>query len=153
MYTKQEAAQIRQEFWTVFGQYMAPILSEEGEKVSWVNYKTGEKDISFRMQADNKKASVAIILTQKDPEIQQIYYEQFVQLKNIFVETVENDWQWRLHTEDDYGRVVSAISTEKEAISIFKKEDWPELISFFKSNIKALDSFWSQAKYGFESLR
>ncbi|HEV7333568.1 MAG TPA: DUF4268 domain-containing protein [Flavisolibacter sp.] len=153
MYSKQEAAQLRQEFWTVFGQYMAPLLSAEGEKINWVNYKTGEKDIAFRMQADIKKATVIILLTHKDQEIQQIYFEQFQQLENIFLSSVGNDWQWQLHTHDDYGRTVSTIFIGKEGLSIFRKEDWPALISFFKENIIALDRFWSQVRYGFESLR
>ena len=153
MYSKQEAAQLRQEFWTIFGQYMAPVLSEEGEKINWINYRTGEKDISFRMQADNKKAIVAIMLMQKDQEIQQLYFEQFQQLENVFSSSVGNDWHWKLHTHDYDGRIVSMISKEKESLSIFKKENWPHLISFFKANIIALDRFWSQVKYGFESLR
>ena len=153
MYSKQETAQLRQEFWTVFGQYMTPVLSAEGEKTNWVNYKTGEKAISFRMQADNKKATVAIELTHKDKEIQQLFFEQFEQLKNIFTEIVGDTWRWRLHTSDEYGRTVSRIETEKEGVSIFKKEDWPTLISFFKASMMALDEFWSQVKYGFESLR
>jgi hypothetical protein len=40
MYPRNEAAQLKKEFWTVFGQYMAPVLSSEGEKISWGNYKT-----------------------------------------------------------------------------------------------------------------
>ncbi|RYZ23162.1 MAG: DUF4268 domain-containing protein, partial [Chitinophagaceae bacterium] len=36
---------------------------------------------------------------------------------------------------------------------IFRREDWPELISFFKPRIVALDAFWSEAKYFFEALR
>lgn len=153
MYSKQEAAQLRQEFWTAYGQYMAPILSAEGEKINWTNYRTGEKDISFRMEADNKKASIAIVLTHKDPEIQQIFFEQFQQLKNIFVLSVAEDWNWHLHTYDSFGRTVSLIYTEKVGRSIFKKQDWPELISFFKKNMMALDRFWSEVKYGFEGLR
>lgn len=153
MYSKQEATQIKQEFWTVFGQYMAPVLSEEGEKISWINYKTGEKDISFRMQADNKMASVAVFLTHKDPGMQQLYFEQFAHFKTLFQSIAGNDWKWQLHAEDDYGREVSVIIAEKDGLSIFKKEDWPALITFLKTNIIALDAFWSQVKYGFESLR
>jgi hypothetical protein len=153
MYSKQEAVQLKQEFWTAFGQYMAPVLSAEGEKINWVNYKTGEKNIQFRMQADNKVASVAIELSHKDEGIQQLYFEQFGQLKAIFHNTVGSDWVWRQLAMDEHGRTVSRIFTEKQGVSIFKKEDWPELISFFKKRIKALDEFWSQVKYSFESLR
>jgi len=153
MYTKQEAAQLKKEFWTAFGQYMTPVLSAEGEKISWVNYKTGQKNIAFKMEADNKKATVAIELSHADTGIQQLYYEQFLQLKNIFESTVEGEWNWHLHTNDEYGKVVSRISTELPGVSVFKKQDWPALISFFKTNIMALDEFWSNVKYSFEMLR
>jgi hypothetical protein len=40
-----------------------------------------------------------------------------------------------------------------EGVSIFNKEDWPKLISFFKPRIVALDEFWNMVKYSFESLK
>ena len=153
MYSKQEATQLKKEFWTAFGQYMTPVLSAEGEKISWVNYKTGEKNIAFRLEADNKKATVAIELSHPDTGIQQLYYEQFLQLKKIFEGSVGEGWNWQLHTSDEWGKTVSRIYTELQQVSVFKKEDWPQLISFFKTNIIALDDFWSNVKYSFESLR
>ena len=153
MYSKQEASQLRKEFWTAFGQYMTPVLSAEGEKISWVNYKTGEKNISFKLEADTKKATVAIELSHADTGIQQLYYEQFLQMKKIFESMVDGEWTWQLHTVDDYGKVVSRITAELPAVSVFKKEDWPQLISFFKSKIMELDEFWSNVKYSFELLR
>ena len=63
---------------------MSPVLLAEGEKVNWINYKTGEKNISFRMHAENKNAIIAIELNHKDKEIQQLYFEQFLQFKNLF---------------------------------------------------------------------
>ena len=153
MYSKQEASRLRHEFWTTFGQYMSPILSAEGEKINWINYKTGEKNIAFRMHADNKTAIIAIELNHKDKDIQQIYFEQFLQFKNTLDDAVQEELTWQLHTHDEHGKTVSRIFKEKTGASIFQKQDWPELISFFKPRIIALDEFWSQVKYGFESLR
>ena len=153
MYSRQEASQLRQEFWTTFGQYMNPILSTEGEKINWINYKTGEKNISFRMHADNKKAIIAIELNHKDKDIQQIYFEQFHQFKNLFEDAVNEEWNWQLHWFDEHGKLISRIYKETTGLSIFQKQDWPDLISFFKLRIIALDEFWSQVKYTFESLR
>ncbi|MBO9682831.1 MAG: DUF4268 domain-containing protein [Flavisolibacter sp.] len=153
MYSKQEASQLRQEFWTTFGQYLSPILSAEGEKINWINYKTGEKNISFRMHADNRKAIISVELTHKDGEIQQIYFEQFVQFKNLFDDAMNEEWNWQLHTYDEHGKLISKIFKEKTDVSIFQKGNWPELISFFKPRIIALDEFWSQVKYSFEMLR
>ena len=153
MYTKEQASQLRQAFWTAFGQYMTPVLSADGEKVAWLNYKTGEKGIYFKMQADNKKASIGIELTHSDAGIQQLYFEQWEQLKTLLHHTLQEEWTWKLHTHDENGKLVSRIYKELPAVSIFKKEDWPSLISFFKPRIIALDEFWSTAKYTFETLR
>jgi len=153
MYSKQEASQLRQQFWTTFGQYMNPILSAEGEEINWINYKTGEKNISFRMHADNKKAIISIELNYKDKDIQQIYFEQLLQFRNLFNDAVNEEWNWQLHAHDEHGKIISRIFKEKTGVSIFQKQDWPELISFFKPRIIALDEFWSQIKYAFESLR
>ena len=153
MYSKDEAAQLKQAFWTALGQYLAPVLSAEGEKVNWINYKTGEKGIQFKLQADNKKASISIEINHADEGIQQLYFEQFEQLKNMLHSSLGEEWTWVLYTTNGWGKKVSRIYTEIEAVSIFKKEDWPTLISFFKPRLIALDNFWSSAKYAFEALR
>ena len=153
MYSKQEASQLRQEFWTAFGKYMSPVLSAEGEKMNWLNYKTGEKNIYFRMNADNKKASIGIELTHKDEDIQVLFFVQFQTLKALLRLSLKEEWIWKLHTKDELGKTMSFIYTEIENVSIFKREDWSQLISFFKPRIIVLDQFWSTAKYSFEAMR
>lgn len=153
MYSKQEASQLRQEFWTAFGQYMLPVLSSEGMKISWTNYKTGEKNIYFRMNVDNKTASVAIEITHKDKGLQEIYFEQFLQLKSLLHNALNEEWEWQKFVQDDNGNTISRIYTEIKNVNLFNKNDWPQLISFFKKNMIALDEFWDNAKDVFEALR
>jgi len=153
MYSKQQASELRQAFWTAFGHYMQPIPSAEGEKVNWVNYKTGEKNIYFRMNTSNRSASITIDLTHADLDIQELYFEQFVQLKTLLHDALGEEWTWKLHDTDEYGKITSKIYKEINDVSVFNQSDWPTLISFFKPRIIALDEFWSSAKYGFEQLR
>ncbi len=150
MYTKDQASQLKQAFWTAFGQYMGPVLSAEGLRTNWINYKTGVKHIFFRMQADNKTASIAIEIAHPDPELQQLYFEQFETFKTMLHSALGEEWQWNLHTADDYGKSISRIYTEISPVSIFQQQDWPILISFFKPRIIALDEFWSDVKVAFE---
>jgi hypothetical protein len=153
MYSQQEASQLRQEFWTAFGQYMTPVLSAEGTKTNWVNYKTGEKHLYFRMHAGRKDATISIELTHPDADVQQMYFEQFEQLREILHAALGEEWNWAMHVTDEYGKLVSKIYADIEGVSVFRKEDWPALISFFKPRIIALDEFWSSARYTFETLR
>ncbi|MDB5192384.1 MAG: hypothetical protein JWQ96_1947 [Segetibacter sp.] len=152
MYSRQEVSQLKQEFWTIFGQYMLPIPSAEGEKINWVNYKTGKKDIYFKMHTDNRFVHIAIEIAHKDLEIQQLYFEHLQQLSSMFNNSLNEEWEWKLHLTDETGRVVSRVYKELKGVSVINKKDWPALISFFKPRIIALDEFWSSAKYGFEAL-
>jgi hypothetical protein len=150
MYSKDQATELKQAFWTAFGQYMRPVLSADGLRINWINYKTGVKHIYFKMQADNKLASISIDITHPDTELQELFLEQFATYKTLLNSTLGEEWEWQLHVVDQYGKIVSRIYTELQPVSIFKQEDWPKLISFFKPRMIALDEFWSTAKYAFE---
>ena len=152
MYSRQEASQLRQQFWTAFGQYMSPVLSADGEKVNWINYKTGIRGIAFRMDADTERATIAIEISGKDPNLQQRYFQQFQQLSSLLYEALGDSWNEQPYQQDAYGNTTSRIYTQLQNISIFRREDWPQLISFFKPRIIALDAFWSTARYVFEAL-
>ena len=153
MYSKDEASQLKQEFWTTFGQYISPQLSAEGLKINWVNYKTGIKHLYFKMEASKRSAFIAIEIMHPDAGIQELFFEQFKELKNILHSALNEDWDWQLHTADDSGKTISRIVRHLYGVSIFNKNDWPALISFFKPRIIALDEFWSDAKYAFDALK
>jgi hypothetical protein len=153
MYSKAEVSQLRQAFWTAFGQYMAPIKSFDGWPVSWVNYKTGVKGVQFRMQADNRHATIAIEITQADAGIRELFYEQFLELRTMLHETLGETWTWEPNTANDYGQPLSRIYAELAPANLFNRDDWPALISFFKPRLIALDEFWSGAQYAFDDLR
>ena len=153
MYSKDEASQLKQTFWTTFGQYISPQLSAEGLRVNWVNYKTGIKYVYFRMVAGKKSASIAIEIAHPDAGIQELFFEQFLELKNILHSALNEEWEWQLHHMDEEGKTTSRIIRQLYSVSIFNKNDWPSLISFFKPRIIALDEFWSDAKYAFDALK
>jgi hypothetical protein len=153
MYSKHEAAVLKQEFWTTFGLYMNPVLSSDGEKINWVNYKTGEKYIRFKMHADSRSAFIGIVLIHRDSGVRELYFDQLLEVKNIMESIIPGPWQWLLHSQDENGQPISIVYDEIEGVSIYKKEDWPMLISFFKPRIVALDEFWSMVKYSFEALK
>lgn len=153
MYTKVEASLLRQAFWTTFGQYMQPVPSAEGGPVNWVNYKTGIKNLYFRMQADSRQASIGIELTMPDAGIRELFFEQFRELRTLLHETLGEEWTWELEAADANGLPLTRIYRELRPANIFDRESWPALISFFKPRIMALDAFWTDAQYTFEALK
>jgi hypothetical protein len=152
MYTKQQASELKQAFWTAFGQYMSPVLSAEGEKWLWLFLFWGFFHLFFKMDANNERAQIGIEITHPDNEMQQLYFGHFVHLKKLFQNSMGEEWTWQLHTTNEFGKTISRIFTTLGEVSIFKKDDWPKLITFYKQRMIALDEFWSSAKYGFEDL-
>ena len=152
MYTKEQTSQLRQAFWTTFGQYMSPVPSAEGLKINWPNYKTGLKNVYFRMRAEKKSASIAIEITHPDPELRELFFEQFLELKTYLHELMQEEWEWEVHATSEAGESISRIYREVSPVNVFDKEDWPALISFFKPRLIALDEFWSNAQYSFDGL-
>ncbi|RZL48266.1 MAG: DUF4268 domain-containing protein [Pedobacter sp.] len=152
MYSKEEASKLRQQFWITFGKYMKPIPSAEGLPINWVNYKTGVKNVFFRMNAEQKSASISIDITHADEATRKLFFDQFLAFKNLFSDAVNEDWNWELTAVNEYGIPLSQISKTVYDLSIFNQQNWPALITFLKPRIIALDQFWTDVKPIFEAL-
>ncbi len=152
MYSRQEKSKLQQEFWTALGKYLSPIPSAEGLKINWINYKTGVKGVRFFMDTDGKKARIGIKLIHDDIEIQQLFFEEFKKLSKQLFEHLEEEWIWLLHTSDENAATISIIYMEHQCVNVYEQAHWPQIISFLKPRMIALDAFWCNWKYGFEEL-
>ncbi len=153
MYNRQEASRLREEFWTAFGKYMSPVPSSEEIKINWINYRTTFKDVYFRMEADQKSAMISIALEHNDENIRTMYFQQFLEFKTLLHDTLEEEWEWQAHVSITDTKTISRISKSLVGVSVYQREYWPDLISFFKPRMIALDRFWEDARYSFEALR
>lgn len=151
MYDKHEAAKIRQQFWITFGKYMKPVLSAEGLPVNWINYKTGVRHIRFRMDAAQQEAHIAIELIHPDEGERALCFDQLKALQSLFFSIVGTDWDWQPSIANEYGISLSRIISSLQGVSIYDQDKWPELISFLKPRIIALDHFWTEVKPAFEA--
>ena len=149
MYTNHESSLRASEFWTVFGKYMAPVLSAEGKKTQWLNYATGVKNLFFRMKAIGGVASISIELVDRDITQQQFYFHQLERQKSFLHHILEEEWIWTGSQKAGTGSTAN-VSKTMTGVSIDRREDWPMLITFFKPRIIALDQFWCLAKEAFQ---
>lgn len=141
MFTKEEASASRQKFWTSFGKYMSPIPGAEGSKVNWINYKTGVKQINFKMISEAKFAAIAVEISGEE-SMRLLLLKLFTTLgfqllPDIFYED---------HFINEHEKEISMISSRLDEVSIFRESDWPAIISFYKENILLFDAFWAEHK-------
>ena len=152
MYSRAETSRIRTEFWIAFGQYMKPVPNAQGRKINWPNYKTGVKDIYFRMRAERDFASIGIELGHADTELQELFFDQFGQMKGLFQASIGEEWDWKLHAKNEFGQTISKIEKVLPQVNVMEQDQWPTIISFLKPRIIGLDEFWDTVKPGFEDF-
>ena len=132
MFSKEEALQIKKDFWIKF--------AEEYPR-KWLLYNTKIKDVSFKFYVDNKKAQVLLDIESKDEEKRKIYYEKIESLKNILLEDYLDDVIFERNFFLENGKLISRVWVEKLGISINNKNSWPEIFDFFAEKWMLLKAF------------
>ncbi|MBX2938785.1 MAG: DUF4268 domain-containing protein [Ferruginibacter sp.] len=141
MYTKEEAARLRSEFWTTFGKYMQPVPSASGERVHWVNYKTGVKKIRFVLDVENNQATVSVLLLETQPHVRDTMFEVLQKMMADMNSQSEVEWLadksfWKNEV------CLMRLFTFLPNVNIYNKDHWPQMITFFKSGMIDLDTAW-----------
>ena len=133
MFSKEEALQIKKDFWIAF--------AEEYPR-KWLLYNTKIKDVTFKFYIDNKKAQVLLDIEPKDEEKRKIYYEKVESLKTILLEDYLDDVIFERNFYLETGKVISRVWVEKTGISINSKNTWPEIFAFFSEKMDAFERFF-----------
>ena len=133
MFSKEEALQIKKDFWIAFA-------AEYPRK--WLLYNTKIKDVTFKFYVDNKKAQVLLDIEPKDENKRIIYYEKVESLKNILLEEYLPDAIFERNFYLQNGKILSRVWVEKEGISINNKNTWPEVFKFFIEKMDAFERFF-----------
>ena len=151
MYSKQEESFLRKQFWTSFGQYLAPMLSAGGSKINWINYKTGIRFINFKMDATKDQAYIGIEISHNNIATQASYFNHFITLRQDIENAVAEKWLWEEAVEKS-GKNINRISKTLNNVNIYRQTDWPQIISFLKTRIISLDHFWNDHNDIFEMI-
>ena len=128
MFSKQEAQQLKKDFWIAFGKSFPR---------KWLLYDTKIKDFSFKFYADNKKAEVSIDIEMKDELFRNAYYEKIWSLESILEDEIGAFSKDEFYVLEN-GKVISRIWVEKNGVSIFNKQTWPDIFEFF---VEKMDAF------------
>ncbi len=132
MFSKEESARLRKEFWTNYGKSFPK---------KWLRYNTKIKDLSLKFHADRKKAAVMIDLEMKDSLFREAYFDKFLSLKKLFMDEIPHlifDPEYQLEN----GKLISRIYIELPGVSIHDKNSWPLIYAFFNENMEKLEKLF-----------
>lgn len=133
MYSKEEALQIKKDFWIAFA-------AEYPRK--WLLYNTKIKDVTFKFYVDNKKAQVLLDIEPKDENKRKVYYEKVESLKKMLLEDYLEDAIFERDFYLENGKIISRVWVEKSGISINNKNYWNAVFEFFNEKMDAFERFF-----------
>ena len=132
MFSKEEAANLKKEFWTAFGKSFPK---------KWLLYDTKIKDFSFKFYADNKKAEVSLNIEMQDEVFRNAYFEKIQSLENLWREEIP-ELIFDKHFTLDNGKKISKIWVEKLDVSLFNKNSWRDIFEFFVENMEKMEALF-----------
>ena len=143
MYSKEEAAKIRREFWISFDHYSRKFL---GPTRKWIRYNTKIKDLSLKFDANRNCAKVILAIENNSEDIR---FDRFVFLKNyeaVFEEFIDHSWIWDEEYTLDNGKKICAIYKQLNGVNIYRKSDWTTIFEFFVTNMILLEKAFDEIK-------
>lgn len=134
MFSKEESAQLRKEFWTSFGKSFPK---------KWVLYNTKIKGLSFKFYADRKKALVCLDIEHPEDIANELLYDQLLSLKKIietdFLSNIIFDNNFELNNRKIIRRIYVPFNKK---FSIYNKETWRDCYEFFVEAMSQFELFF-----------
>ena len=133
MFSKEEAAQLRKQFWTSFGKSFPR---------KWLLYNTKIKGLSFKFVADRKKSLVCLDIENSDEMVNLLYFDQLLSLK-VLLETELPQVIFNDEYELENGKKIHRIYVPcDEKFSIYNKNTWRDCFEFFVEIMPKFELFF-----------
>ena len=133
MFSKEESARLRKEFWTSFGKSFPR---------KWLLYNTKIKEFAFEFLADRKKAMVCFDIENPDELTNLMYYNQMLSLKSLLENEIpevifDNNY------ELENGKVIHRIYIpHQQKFSIYNKNSWRDCYEFLYETMSKFELFF-----------
>lgn len=133
MFSKDEAAKLRKEFWTSFGKSFPR---------KWLLYNTKIKGFAFKFVADRKKAMVCLDIEHPEEIANELLFDQMISLK-VLLETeipeVIFDNAYELESGKIIHRIYVPLATK---FSIYNKNSWRDCYEFYVDKMSKFELFF-----------
>ncbi|MDP5091884.1 MAG: DUF4268 domain-containing protein [Polaribacter sp.] len=133
MFSKEEAALLRKEFWTSFGKSFPR---------KWLLYNTKIKGVALKFVADKKEAMICLDIEHTDELMNLLYYDQLLSLKSL-LEAELPEVIYNNAYELENGKIIHRIYVPfEEKFNIHNKNTWRACYEFFVEKMSKLEAFF-----------
>jgi len=133
MFSKEESAQLRKEFWTSFGKSFPK---------KWLLYNTKIKGLSFKFVGDRKKAMVCLDIENPEELVNLLYFDKMISLKSL----LENELPEVIFNNEyelESGKKIHRIYVPFEGkFSVYNKNTWRDCFEFYMETMPKFETFF-----------
>lgn len=144
MYTREEAKQIRLEFWDRFEKYSALRRRQKGKPSKFIMNKTGIRQLKLKFDFDTNRAIVGIDIETRNLDKRIELFGKLEELRSLLEKELGTELNWELEYFLPTGKSISRISLTKSNVNIYDKETWPEVFPFFYKNMMIFEAFFEE---------
>ena len=144
MYTKEEAKEIRQEFWDRFKTMAVRRRVSKGLPGRWMLHHTGIRALNLRFHVDRHVVQVGIDLETRNMDKRIELYEKLEAVRRPLEEAMGEALRWELEYVRENGKSVSRIYTEMEGVDIYDRNTWPAAHKFMLEKMMKLEQFYRE---------
>jgi hypothetical protein len=133
MFSKEESALLRKDFWTSFGKSFPR---------KWLLYNTKIKGFSFKFVAERKQAMVCLDIEHPDELVNLLYYDQMLSLKTL-LETELPEVIFNDEFELESGKIIHRIYVPFAGkFSVYNKNSWRDCFEFYMETMPKFELFF-----------
>jgi len=145
MFSKEEAKELRLEFWRKLNNRTRRLPRQNGRKKKWISDHTDIKGLDLRFDIDREKAIVALEINKKQEKKRLELYERLEACKTIFENTFGKPLTWDYLYKKPNGNQVCRIYVEMNA-DLYKVEEWPQVSFFLIDNMMRMEKAFLEVK-------
>jgi len=145
MFSKEEAKELRLEFWHKLENRTRRLPGQKGKKKKWILDRTEIKGLDLRFDVDRKKVIVALEINHRQEEKRLELFERLETAKTLFEEAFGGPLTWDYLYEKPNGKQVCRVYVERDA-DMYIKEQWPDIFYFLIDNMIRLEKAFLEVK-------
>ena len=150
MYTKEEAKQLKKEFWEGFGVYCSQIPALKRRKSKFMLYNTKMKGVELKFDTTRDGAYVILEINHHDAVKRFESYEKFEMYKTLIEKNFPEGLIWDFAYIRECGTEVCRIYTCKTGIDIHRRIQWMEFYKFMSEEMLKLEKAFRLVKEAIE---
>ncbi|NPA37311.1 MAG: DUF4268 domain-containing protein [Chlorobi bacterium] len=145
MFSKEEAKEMRLEFWKKLENRTRRLPGQKGRRKKWIGDRTEIKGLDLRFDVDREKAIVALEINHRQENKRLEMYERLETARTLFEKAFGRPLIWDYLYEKPNGKQVCRVYVEMKA-DMYRKEQWSDIFYFLIDNMIRMEKAFLEVK-------